>query len=108
MGVIPPIALCLSARTLYLRPGNDPWTRIPLFGILEQVNHHPRTHVAPECRLKSVTSTAPPNPAGTMAAPELMWPSSEVRVVTWGWALPLGQTVRLANVFAGATATLKE
>src|ERR1035437_3715835 len=52
--------------------------------------------------------TAPPAPAGTIAALALVRPSNEFRVETTGWPSPVGQMVRYPSVPCGTTETFNE
>src|SRR4051794_3900284 len=54
------------------------------------------------------TLTAPPDPAGTIAAVDLVRPSSELAVETTGCTCPVGHSVRNPSGPAGTTATLSE
>src|SRR4051812_5473170 len=51
---------------------------------------------------------APPVPAGTIAAFDLMRPSRELSVDATGWGWPVGQSVRKPSGPPGTTATFSE
>src|SRR4051812_18962721 len=58
--------------------------------------------------LLAKTLTAPPAPAGTIAAVDLVRPSSELAVETKGCTCPVGHSVRNPRGPAGTTATFSE
>ena len=53
-------------------------------------------------------ATAPPEPAGTIAALDFILPSMEFNVATNGRTAPVGHTVRNPSVPRGTTATFSE